>query len=947
MNRLAPDGLLQEVSRLLQARAGTAQDGELLRRFLDNRDEEAFAELVRRHGALVLGVARRVVGHAHDAEDVFQATFLVLARKADSVRRAASLAAWLHGVAARLGQKAVVAAARRRHRERQAALPLLAPPRGDPELEQRLHAEIASLPEALRLPLVLCALEGRPQEQAARQLGCPHGTLKARLQRAREVLRRRLQRAGLAVSSLPALPALAEPVPQRLADATVRLAFLVARGPVKDCTGAGALALAGGGNHLMFWARGKAVLAALVVAGFVGAGTLLLRPGPNAPAAAAPVDKCAGSNKDLYGDPLPPKALVRLGTGRFRDPLQVSWGTLGLAFSRDGSTLLSVGDGSLCVWDAQTGRPLRHLSTHGLHVRGAALSPDRRLVAIAGFEFPKDNQPAAGLVRILEVATGKEVRRMSRGPERTDHASLAFTPDGKMLASLGGGGIVRLEEVATGAELLRSRFPADIMGAIALSADGSQLAVATGPNTRKVFVWEWQAGKAPREIKASPRGARSVAFSPDGTVLATGDNGQEGIRLWAVADGRLLRRLGGLDGWGLHQVCFSPDGKYIAGTSRKGLRLWDPKTGKEVRRMAGLRSGASFPVFSADSRRLAALGDGVLRVWDVATGKELHPYPDAHLQAPSFVALLAGGAAVTAADDGAVRVWDSATGRQRRKFDLADDMVRAVAVSPDGRWLATSELGSRHAVRLWDLRTGRAVYRLAGHGRLGGRRALAFTPDGKRLASWGDDMYLRLWDVAKGKAVAEHEVRPNGKPIPGDEQDFERRFLGEGRFSRDGSLLAFEENGFFLFDSKTGKQKITFPNEGGHVIGLAASPDGKHLLASTWGKSRVIRLTDGRRRFTTEPPLVCLYEIATGKVALRIPLTGERIGPSAFSPDGKTIAVSIDRRILLYDSARGTARGTIDGLPGTAHSLALAPDGKRLIAGLSDTTAVIWNLPGK
>src|SRR5262249_46871151 len=155
------------------------------------------------------------------------------------------------------------------------------------------------------------------------------------------------------------------------------------------------------------------------------------------------------------------------------DPLQVSWGTLGLAFSRDGSTLLSVGDGSLCVWDAQTGRLLRHLSTHGLHVRGAALSPDRRLVAIAGFEFPKDNQPAAGVVRILEVATGKEVRRMSRGPERTDHASLAFTPDGKMLASLGGGGIVRLEEVATGAELLRSRFPADIMGAIALSADGS------------------------------------------------------------------------------------------------------------------------------------------------------------------------------------------------------------------------------------------------------------------------------------------------------------------------------------------------------------------------------------------------------------------------------------------------------------------------------------------
>src|SRR5262249_32576819 len=156
----------------------------------------------------------------------------------------------------------------------------------------------------------------------------------------------------------------------------------------------------------------------------------------------------------------------------------------------------------------------------------------------------------------------------------------------------------------------------------------------------------------------------------------------------------------------------------------------------------------------------------------------------------SFVALLDGGLAVTGGDDGTVRVWDAATGRHKRKVEVAGHWVRAAAVSPDGSWLATSELGESHAGRLWDLSTGREGYRLAGHGRMGGRRALAFSRDGKRLASWGDDMYLRLWNVRLGKAILEHEVRPDGRPIPsGDEDPRERmmRGLGLGVFAPGGA----------------------------------------------------------------------------------------------------------------------------------------------------------------
>jgi WD40 repeat protein len=669
-------------------------------------------------------------------------------------------------------------------------------------------------------------------------------------------------------------------------------------------------------------------------------------------AGAAPPGSGKGG-KDLFGDPLPLGASVRLGTVRFRHGDNKWISIFRIAFSKDGQELLSVGDGSVRVWDSRTGRLVRSLPTDGLNVRGAAFSLDGRLVALGGFTPYKDNEPGQGMIRVLDLTTGKEVCTFSRGKERSDHVALAFTPDRRILASLGGAGILRLEEIATGTELLRQKFSPDILSDIAFSPDGSLLAVAAGPNARKVFLWEWQGGKEPREVKAGPRGARSVAFSLDGTTLATGDDGKEGIRLWTVPGGRLLRRVGEPKGWDTNQVGFSPDGRYLAEMSsqQKALILYDPRTGKEVRRMAGLRQGAGRPVFSRDSRRLAAVGDGVLRVWDVETGKDLSPDAEAHRQAPSFVALLRDGTALTGGDDGTVRLWDGATGRQKRKIDVTDHWVRGLALSPDGRWLATSELGDKHAVRLWDLATGHQVHRLAGHGRLGGFRAFAFTPDSKQLASWGDDMRLRLWAIDKGKAVADHEVRPAGAPPPGPGGLKGFPSFDQGQLSPDGSLLVVAQDGpaggFCVFDATTGKQKIKFANEGGSVSGLAVSSDGKHLLASTWGKAKTSTLTDGRRRSTTGAPLACLYEIATGNVVHRIELSGKQVGAVAFTADGKTFAVGIDKQVRLHKTASGTACGAINHLPGTAHALAFAPDGKRLIAGLPDTTAVIWDLPAR
>jgi RNA polymerase sigma-70 factor (ECF subfamily) len=171
-------------------------DGELLKRFVERHEEAAFAVLVRRHGPMVLSVCRRVLRHSHDAEDAFQATFLVLAEKADRLSRPDLLANWLYGVAYRTALHARQRSARRSEREREAAK-MIAPssePQGEPEELQRiLDEELHRLPQKYRAPLVLCYLEGKTNEEAARVLGWPSGSMSYRLARGRDLLRQRLQ----------------------------------------------------------------------------------------------------------------------------------------------------------------------------------------------------------------------------------------------------------------------------------------------------------------------------------------------------------------------------------------------------------------------------------------------------------------------------------------------------------------------------------------------------------------------------------------------------------------------------------------------------------------------------------------------------------------------------------------------------------------------------------
>jgi RNA polymerase sigma factor (sigma-70 family) len=278
--------LLARIRKMVETDDPNIADSQLLDQFIQRRDPAAFARLVERHGPMVLAVGRRVLGDRHTAEDVYQATFLVLARKAASIRNQTSLCSWLHGVAYRLAQKARVESARRQAREKQAAVVKSSDAIHEVswhELCAVLDEELQRMPEKLRVPLVLCYLEGRTRDEAARTLGWSLRTLHRHLERGRNLLNVRLSRRGVTFSAA----LLATTLEQSVASSAVSAGLIATAceagvafaeagyiGAGANCTGAAAMAE--GAIKAMHMTSLKIARAwALTVAGVVAAGGVL------------------------------------------------------------------------------------------------------------------------------------------------------------------------------------------------------------------------------------------------------------------------------------------------------------------------------------------------------------------------------------------------------------------------------------------------------------------------------------------------------------------------------------------------------------------------------------------------------------------------------------------------------------------------------------------------
>jgi RNA polymerase sigma factor (sigma-70 family) len=615
--------VVRSLRRITLARDGGGMtDGQLLECFLATREQAAFTALVRRHGPLVLGVCRRVLGNSHDAEDAFQATFLVLARKAAAIVRRDLLGHWLYGVAYRTALKARAAAGRRRAVERQVEQmpePQEREQACGQDLRPVLDAELNRLPEKYRVPVVLCELEGKSKREIARALGVPEGTVSSRLARARKLLRARLTRRGLALSGgalalALSAEALAAPVPAALLFSTSAAATSVAAGGAATAAvSARVAALAEGVLKTMFLTKLKvaAVLLFLLAAVGVGFGTF---PGhaPAAPRAGTPAARPQGARG------AGPKA------PQWQEVAALTCSVPGaVAFSPDGKQLAAAGTG-VFLWDAATGKELDGLKEGAgmLGLYALAFCPDGKRVAAGG---------ADGLVMVWALPTGKVILSLP-GHGGDAVRAVAFSRDGKTLASAGEDKVARLWDVAQRKERAALEGHAGKLCAVALAPDGKT--VATGGLDNTVKLWEAATGKERASLEGHAARVCCLAFAPDGKTLASG--GADGtLKLWDPVTGKLRATLKAGKGR-VDAIAFAPDGRTLAATGYEVkdnqvtavVTLWDPATGKNrtaFRADMGIPTGISF---SPSGTRLALGGfaarddpvmsnDGVVKVWEL------------------------------------------------------------------------------------------------------------------------------------------------------------------------------------------------------------------------------------------------------------------------------------------------------------------------------------------
>jgi RNA polymerase sigma factor (sigma-70 family) len=902
-------------------------DADLLARFAKSGDQAAFELILWRHGPMVWGVCRRVLAHTQDAEDAFQATFLVLARQAATVREGIALASWLYRVAHRAALAARTARRRTVLSEITTDFPTHATA-DDPariaargELATLLDDEIARLPERFRRTFILCELEGLSRIEAAAKLQCPVGTIESRLHRARSLLRSRLARRGVALPGVLLIPA----VPAALRAATLHHVAAPAA-----AVGLPAALLAEKALRSLALGTLKKCLAGVLAACLLVTGVSLAALRPNAcpvdsePPDSPPAPLQPAARAEANKEPLPVEAVARVGSPRLRHGDSIA----DIAYSADGKWIASVAhDGSARVWDGATGHLCLRVPLKGTpgNLFRVAITPDSKSVVIV------DNTSC----RIVDVRTGKE--QASHPHPQGDSALVAeIAPDGSLFATAQSGKNLSVYDIRTGKERYSLPVKTTWGRSVAFSADARAIVVSSSHGNKgesgELHVFDATTGKPLLSVNEEKRRLGAPALTPDGktvAALSSLDSGDEAVVLWEVGSGKLLRCIKGLERTA-SCIAFSPDGKLLAvgNVQRLWLQLFEVVTGKEVRRLHCWPSVMTI-AFSPDGKTLAAgKSEGTISLWDVTTGKPRPASPDP--DGGAFHLRFTDGSNNLLVVAGDITVRDWRTGRISRRYpDPRKDMFMGLSVSPDGEMLAVcAEDG---IVRLVDARTGKDLHVLKGH-RIAADKTL-FAPDGRCLFSMSYDKTVRVWDVATGKQLHCLDIG-------------ELNSFSELAVSSDGKVLAAlcptapgAPSEIRVWDTRSGTELHRLAVSGGTGRALAFSPDGSRLACA--GQP----VENGHAGDTSG--IVLLWDVATGRQLRSFAGHQATVHDVTFSPDGCMLATcGHDHTVRLWEVASGKERHRFTGHDSPVFRVVFSPDGRFLASSSADAPVFVWEVAG-
>ncbi len=545
------------------------------------------------------------------------------------------------------------------------------------------------------------------------------------------------------------------------------------------------------------------------------------------------------------------------------------------------------------------GQQLLTLKGHTNWVRSLAFSPDGKTLASGS-----DDKT----VMLWTTDTGQRLKTLEGHKERV--WSVAFSADGKTLASGSEDKTIRVWNINTGKCLQTLERHTNWVRSVAFSPDGKTL--ASGSSDKTVILWDATDGKYIRTLTGHTGRVRSVAFSPDGKILASGGDDNTVI-LWDVSEGKHLKTLNGHNGW-IRAIAFSPNGKILASAGEdRIIILWDIQTAQRLKTLSEHTARVwSIAFCSANGKTLISSGDDkTVKIWDVQKGqclKTLQGHTDWawSIDLNPDDSIMASGS-----EDQTIKLWDIANGQVYKTLRSHTNRIRGVAIHPHGKILASAS--DDQTIKLWDIHSGQLLKTLVDHA----DRVLtvAFSPDGNNLASGGDDKVLRIWDIHTGQC---RKTQENHKS-----------WIWSVKFSPDGSILtsASEDATIKLWNASTGECLKTLKGHNGWVRSVRFNPNGRILASGS------------------EDETVKLWDVSTGKCLKTLKGQVCWIRSIAFSPDGRLLASVGEKPFVeIWDIETGQIYKTLEGHYEKGWSVIFSSEGKTLASSSEDGAIRFWNV---